>query len=127
MFDQVIFLLVGLTLLLVSVDRMIEYSDRIAKYFQISPILIGLTLVAFGTSAPELVITLFASFNNPPNTDAIIGNVIGSNIAIFDPITFPIIASVFGGLLNEANNVITSSGAEVPKATRVRPISIGEI
>ena len=81
MFDQVIFLLVGLTLLLVSVDRMIEYSDRIAKYFQISPILIGLTLVAFGTSAPELVITLFASFNNPPNTDAIIGNVIGSNIA----------------------------------------------
>ena len=63
MFDQVIFLLVGLTLLLVSVDRMIEYSDRIAKYFQISPILIGLTLVAFGTSAPELVITLFASFN----------------------------------------------------------------
>ena len=81
MFDQVIFLLIGLTLLLVSVDRMIEYSDRIAKYFQISPILIGLTLVAFGTSAPELVITLFASFNNPPNTDAIIGNVIGSNIA----------------------------------------------
>jgi hypothetical protein len=48
-------------------------------------------------------------------------------LAIFDPITFPIIASVFGGLLNEANNVITSSGAEVPKATRVRPISIGEI
>lgn len=81
MLTQTVFLLFGLILLLISADRMIHYSDQVAKYYKVSPILIGLTLVAFGTSAPELVITLFASFNSPPNTDAIIGNVVGSNIA----------------------------------------------
>jgi cation:H+ antiporter len=60
---------------------MIGSSDLIAKKFQLSPILIGLTIVAFGTSAPELVITLFAAFKEIPATDAIIGNIIGSNIA----------------------------------------------
>ena len=81
MVTQSIFLLVGLALLLLSADKMIDYSDQVAKRFKLSPILIGLTLVAFGTSAPELVVTLFASFNSPPNTNAVIGNVIGSNIA----------------------------------------------
>jgi cation:H+ antiporter len=57
------------------------FSDAIAKEFSLSPILIGLTIVAFGTSAPELVITLIASFKDIPVTDAIIGNVIGSNVA----------------------------------------------
>ena len=60
---------------------MIGSSDLIAKKFQLSPILVGLTIVAFGTSAPELVITLFAAFKEIPATDAIIGNIIGSNIA----------------------------------------------
>ena len=81
MFISIIILLAGLSVLLISAERMIEYSDQVAKYYKISPILIGLTLVAFGTSAPELVITLFASLNTPPNTDAITGNVVGSNIA----------------------------------------------
>ena len=64
-----------------SADMMINSSDLVAKKFQLSPILIGLTIVAFGTSAPELVITLFAAFRETPATDAIIGNIIGSNIA----------------------------------------------
>tara|TARA_Y100000816_G_scaffold168726_1_gene121010 strand:- start:2385 stop:3320 length:936 start_codon:yes stop_codon:yes gene_type:complete len=81
MIFNITFLLIGLSLLLYSADKVVDYSDRIAKFHNISPVIIGLTLVAFGTSAPELVITILASFNNPPNTDAIIGNVIGSNIA----------------------------------------------
>ena len=81
MIFNITFLLIGLSLLLYSADKVVDYSDRIAKFHNISPVIIGLTLVAFGTSAPELVITIVASFNNPPNTDAIIGNVIGSNIA----------------------------------------------
>ena len=81
MFVDILILLVGLVLLLYSADVMINSSDSIAKKFQLSPILIGLTIVAFGTSAPELVITLFAAFKEIPATDAIIGNIIGSNIA----------------------------------------------
>ena len=60
---------------------MIESADAIAKKFNLSPVLIGLTIVAFGTSAPELVITLFAATKIVPATDAITGNIIGSNIA----------------------------------------------
>ena len=81
MFVDILILLIGLALLLYSADVMINSSDLIAKKFQLSPILIGLTIVAFGTSAPELVITLFAAFREIPATDAIIGNIIGSNIA----------------------------------------------
>ena len=81
MFVDILILLIGLALLLYSADMMIGSSDLIAKKFQLSPILIGLTIVAFGTSAPELVITLFAAFKEIPATDAIIGNIIGSNIA----------------------------------------------
>ena len=81
MFVDILILLIGLVLLLYSADMMIGSSDLIAKKFQLSPILIGLTIVAFGTSAPELVITLFAAFKEIPATNAIIGNIIGSNIA----------------------------------------------
>ena len=81
MFVDILILLIGLVLLLYSADMMIGSSDLIAKKFQLSPILIGLSIVAFGTSAPELVITLFAAFKEIPATDAIIGNIIGSNIA----------------------------------------------
>ena len=81
MFVDILILLFGLVLLLYSADMMINSSDLIAKKFQLSPILVGLTIVAFGTSAPELVITLFAAFKEIPATDAIIGNIIGSNIA----------------------------------------------
>ena len=81
MFVDILILLIGLVLLLYSADVMINSSDLIAKKFQLSPILIGLTIVAFGTSAPELVVTLFAAFREIPATDAIIGNIIGSNIA----------------------------------------------
>ncbi len=81
MFVDILILLIGLVLLLYSADVMINSSDLIAKKFKLSPILIGLTIVAFGTSAPELVITLFAAFKAIPATDAIIGNIIGSNIA----------------------------------------------
>ena len=52
MFIDILILLIGLVLLLYSADVMINSSDLIAKKFKLSPILIGLTIVAFGTSAP---------------------------------------------------------------------------
>ena len=69
MLTQTVLLLFGLILLLVSADRMIHYSDQVAKYYKVSPILIGLTLVAFGTSAPELVITCLL-YTSPSPRDA---------------------------------------------------------
>ena len=78
MFIDFCILLIGLSLLLYSADKMIESADAIAKKFNLSPVLIGLTIVAFGTSAPELVITLFAATKIVPATDAITGNIIGS-------------------------------------------------
>ena len=78
---NILILLIGLSLLLYSADKMINNADLIAKKFSLPPILIGLTIIAFGTSAPELVVTIIAASKTIPATDAIIGNVIGSNIA----------------------------------------------
>ena len=81
MISSSILVIFGLLLLLYCADRMIIFADAIAKEFSLSPILIGLTIVAFGTSAPELIITIVASLKDIPVTDAIIGNIIGSNVA----------------------------------------------
>ena len=78
---DILILLVGLSLLLYSADQMIGSADLIANKFSLPPILIGLTIIAFGTSAPELVVTIIAASKTVPANDAIVGNVIGSNIA----------------------------------------------
>ena len=70
---------VGFVLLIKGADFLVDGSSSIAKKFNISNLVIGLTVVAFGTSAPELFVNLFASFNG--TTDIAIGNIVGSNIA----------------------------------------------
>jgi len=72
-------LLVGFLLLLKGADFLVEGSSSIAKRLGVSDLVIGLTIVAFGTSAPELLVNLVASFKG--NTDIAIGNILGSNIA----------------------------------------------
>jgi cation:H+ antiporter len=57
---------------------LVEGSASIAKKLNISSIVIGLTIVAFGTSAPEFIVNIFASIQG--NTDIAIGNILGSNI-----------------------------------------------
>ena len=64
MITSSILVVFGLLLLLYCADLMIMCADVIAKEFSLSPILIGLTIVAFGTSAPELVITMIASLKD---------------------------------------------------------------
>jgi cation:H+ antiporter len=59
-------------------DLTVEASAHIAKRLGVSQLVIGLTVVAFGTSAPEFAVSLIASANNQPNIA--VGNVIGSNI-----------------------------------------------
>lgn len=74
-----LYLLIGIVLLTWSSDRFILGASIIAKHFKVSPLLIGLTLVSLGTSAPEIMVSIMASLNGKPNLA--IGNVIGSNIA----------------------------------------------
>jgi len=74
-----VFLLVsGLALLTAGAESLVRGSASIAVRLGLKPLIIGLTIVAFGTSAPELVVSLGASLNN--QSDISIGNVIGSNI-----------------------------------------------
>ncbi len=62
-----------------SAHRFVNASVSIAKYCHVSPLMIGVVLVGFGTSFPEMVICLLASLHHEP--DIAIGNVVGSNIA----------------------------------------------
>ncbi len=69
----------GLALLLGGGDLLVRGASAIAKGFGVSPLVIGLTVVAFGTSAPELSVNLLAAYQG--NTEISFGNIIGSNIA----------------------------------------------
>ena len=74
-----ILFIIGFSLLIKGADLLVDGSASIAKKLKISSIVIGLTIVAFGTSAPEFIVNIFASAQG--NSEIAIGNVLGSNIA----------------------------------------------
>jgi cation:H+ antiporter len=76
---NLLLLFVGLALLLGGGDILVRGASALAKSLGVHPLVIGLTVVAFGTSAPELSVNLLAAFKG--NTEITFGNVIGSNIA----------------------------------------------
>jgi len=69
----------GFAILLKGADLLVDGSSSIAKKLKIPSLVIGLTIVAFGTSAPELMVNILASIQG--NADIAIGNIVGSNIA----------------------------------------------
>ena len=73
--------IIGLVLLAVGGDTLVNGSVALARRFHVSVLLIGIVLVGFGTSTPELVASLVAVFQKPPAPGIAIGNVVGSNIA----------------------------------------------
>lgn len=79
LFITFINLFFGMLLLYFGGDFIVSGSTRLAKKFRVSKLVIGLTIVAFGTSLPELVVTLAATFSG--SDEIAIGNIIGSNIA----------------------------------------------
>ena len=91
---NVLFCLVGFVLLYYGAEWLVKGSSSLARSLGVSPIVIGLTVVAFGTSAPELVVSLISSIK--AKSMIAVGNVVGSNIcnialvlglaAIFQPI-----------------------------------------
>ena len=78
MIVSLIVLAVSLAVLIYSSDFLVNSSVRIARFFKVSTALIGLTIVAFGTSAPELFLSAMAALGDKGNLS--VGNVIGSNI-----------------------------------------------
>jgi cation:H+ antiporter len=74
-----VYLIAGLVLLVAGAEVLVRGAAKLAAQFGIPPLVIGLTVVAFGTSAPETAVSVQAAFNN--SGDLAIGNVIGSNIA----------------------------------------------
>ena len=79
MFEASLFLSGGLVLLGIGAETLVRGSSALALRFGMSPLLVGLTVVAFGTSAPELVASVRAALAG--STDMALGNVIGSNIS----------------------------------------------
>ena len=78
MFIQVILLIIGFIVLIKGADIFVDGASSIALNCKLSKMLIGLTIVAFGTSAPEFAVSVKSIISN--NSDMVIGNVIGSNI-----------------------------------------------
>lgn len=75
---QLLFLILGFVLLIKGADIFVEGASKLASKLNIPPIVIGLTIVAFGTSAPEAAISITSALSG--NVDLAVGNIIGSNI-----------------------------------------------
>jgi len=74
----VLLLTIGLVVLLVGADQLVRSASRLSLLLGISPLVVGLTVVAFGTSAPELAVSMTAVISGTP--ELALGNVFGSNI-----------------------------------------------
>ena len=79
MWSDYIYLIIGFIVLIKWADILVSWASSIANKLWISPLVIGLTIVAFGTSAPELFVNIFSALKG--ETELALWNVIGSNIA----------------------------------------------
>ncbi len=78
LFLQIFLLVLGFTLLIKGADLFVDGSSAVAAHFGIPQLVIGLTIVAMGTSAPEAAVSITAAFSG--NADITVGNIVGSNI-----------------------------------------------
>ena len=79
MFPDLFYLIIGFIFLIKGADVLVDGSSSIAKRFGLSTFFIGLTVVAFGTSMPELVVSVLASVKG--SSGIALGNIVGSNIS----------------------------------------------
>ncbi len=78
MLEQVLMFVLGLVALVVGAELLVRGASRLAVSFGVSPLVVGLTVVAFGTSAPEMAVSVGSALAG--NADLALGNVVGSNI-----------------------------------------------
>jgi len=74
-----VYLLLGAALLFYGGETLVNHASKLGRSYGLSPLVVGLTIVAFGTSAPELATSLAAVFRDAPAIA--LGNVVGSNVA----------------------------------------------
>lgn len=79
MWVSFILLIVGLVLILLGADALVNGASAVARKYGISEFVVGLTIVGIGTSAPELIVSAISAING--SSDIAIGNVVGSNIS----------------------------------------------
>ena len=79
MLEAIAFLIIGLGFLVWSADKLVFGAAALARNFGISPLVIGMTILAMGSSAPEMMVSATAALDG--KTDTAVGNVLGSNIA----------------------------------------------
>jgi cation:H+ antiporter len=79
MFTNILLVIGGFYLLIKGADYLVSGASSLARRLGVPALVVGLTVVAFGTSSPELFVNLIAAFNG--STDIAIGNVLGSNLA----------------------------------------------
>ncbi|MEF1288725.1 calcium/sodium antiporter [Vibrio sp. M260118] len=79
MLEAVVFLIIGLVFLVWSADKLVFGAAALARNIGISPLVIGMTILAMGSSAPEMMVSATAALDG--KTDTAVGNVLGSNIA----------------------------------------------
>ncbi|MBE0637598.1 MAG: hypothetical protein IH598_03675 [Bacteroidales bacterium] len=77
MLIQILLLVLGFSILIIGADWLVDGGSSLARKFKVSDLAIGLTVVAFGTSMPELVVNVFAAMQG--QADIVFGNIIGSN------------------------------------------------
>lgn len=75
---SLLLLILGLAVVIYGANIFVDGASSLAKAYKIPNIVIGLTVVAFGTSSPEFIVSTYSSFSG--NTDIAIGNIVGSNI-----------------------------------------------
>ena len=78
LFLPILVLLISLIVLALSADRFVDGAAAIALQLRVAPMIIGMTILGFGTSAPELLVSLLAALDNAPGI--VIGNAVGSNM-----------------------------------------------
>ena len=79
MLIPILLIILGLGILILGAEGLVRGSASMAKKWGVSSLVIGLTIVAFGTSTPELVVNMFSAVRG--STDIAIGNIVGSNIS----------------------------------------------
>jgi cation:H+ antiporter len=78
MIMSIVYIVIGIVLILWGADKLTDGASALARRMKVSEIVIGLTIVAFGTSMPEFVVSFISALKNSP--DLAIGNIVGSNI-----------------------------------------------
>jgi K+-dependent Na+/Ca+ exchanger related-protein len=98
---DILILILGLALILVGANYLVDGSSAIAKRAGLSDFIIGMTIVGFGTSAPEMVVSVLSAAQG--NADIAVGNVVGSNI--FNVLVILGLTSVFYPIPLTSNNI----------------------